>query len=63
LAHHQNNVSEWSDMSTCRVLFQWASTIKSNSVCWSCTKRTSSSSRGILTCSHHDIAEKLLNWR
>jgi hypothetical protein len=22
LAHHQNNVSEWSDMSTCRVLFQ-----------------------------------------
>ena len=28
LAWNQNNVSEWSDMSTCRLLFQWASTIK-----------------------------------
>ena len=28
LARNQNNVSEWSDMSTCRLLFQWASTIK-----------------------------------
>jgi hypothetical protein len=24
----QNNVSKWSDMSTCRLLFQWSSTIK-----------------------------------
>jgi hypothetical protein len=24
----QNNVSEWSDMSICGLLFQWASTIK-----------------------------------
>jgi hypothetical protein len=28
LARNQNNVSEWSDMSTRRLLFQWASTIK-----------------------------------
>ena len=32
----------------------------SNSVCWSSTKRTSSSSHWKLTCSRHDIAEKLL---
>jgi hypothetical protein len=43
LAWNQNNVSEWSDMSTHRLLFQWTSTSK-------------------LTCSPHDIAEKLLNW-
>jgi hypothetical protein len=36
---------------------------KSNSACWSRTKRTSSSSHWKLTCSCHDIAEKLLNWR
>jgi hypothetical protein len=23
LARHQDNVSEWSDVSTCRLLFQW----------------------------------------
>jgi hypothetical protein len=62
-ARNQNNVSEWSDMSTRRLLFQWSSTIKSNSACWSRTKRTSSSSLWKLTCSRHDIAEKLLNWR
>jgi hypothetical protein len=28
LARNQNNVSEWSDMSTPGLLFQWASTIK-----------------------------------
>jgi hypothetical protein len=37
--------------------------LKSNSARWSSTKRTSSSSHGKLTCSRHDIAEKLLNWR
>jgi hypothetical protein len=54
LAQNQNNVSEWSDMSTRRLLFQWASTIKStfcNSACWSSTKRTSSSSHWKLICS------------
>jgi predicted LPLAT superfamily acyltransferase len=28
LARNQNNVSEWSDISTRILLFQWASTIK-----------------------------------
>jgi hypothetical protein len=28
LARNQNNVSEWNDMSTRWLLFQWASTIK-----------------------------------
>jgi hypothetical protein len=28
LTRNQNNVSEWSNMSTCGLLFQWASTIK-----------------------------------
>jgi hypothetical protein len=28
LARNQDNVSEWSDMSTCDLLFQWVSTIK-----------------------------------
>ena len=27
LGRNQNNVPEWSDMSTCGLLFQWASTI------------------------------------
>jgi hypothetical protein len=63
LVRNQNNVSEWSDMSTRRLLFQWASTIKINSACWSSTKRTSSSSHWKLTCSRHDITKKLLNWR
>jgi hypothetical protein len=28
LARNQNNVSEWNDISTRGLLFQWASTIK-----------------------------------
>ena len=55
LARNQDNMS-W------EVMFQWPSTIKSNSACWSSTKWTSSSSHWKLACSHHDIAEKLLNW-
>jgi hypothetical protein len=60
-------VSEWSDMSTRGLLFQWASTIKKNSSAyWFSTKRTSSSSHWKLTCSRHDIyswkiAELVLN--
>jgi hypothetical protein len=34
---------------------------KSNKAYWSSTKRTSSSSHWKLTCSRHDVAEKLLN--
>jgi hypothetical protein len=63
LARNQDNVSEWGVMSIRGMLFQWASTIKSNSVCWSRTKRSSSSSNWKLTCSRHNIAEKVLNWR
>ena len=62
LARNQNNVSELSDMSTRRLLFQWASTIKSNSACWFSTKWTWTCSHWKLTCSRHDIAEKFLNW-
>ena len=58
-ARNQNNVSEWSDMSTWGLLFQWASTIQIQLR----TTRTSSSSHWKLTCSHHDTAEKLLSWR
>ena len=62
LARNQDYVSKWSDMSTRKLFFQWASTIKIQLVCWSSTKRTSSSSHWKLTCSYHGIAEKLLNW-
>jgi hypothetical protein len=61
LARNQNNVSEWGDMSIHGLLLQWDSTI-----CWSSTKWTSSSFNWNLSCSCHDIAEKLLrslpNW-
>ena len=61
LAQNQNNVSEWSDMSTCRLLFQWASTIK---IQLGCVCLVQSEPHLKLTCSHHDIhvAENLLNW-
>ena len=36
---------------------------KSNSACWSRTRRTSSSSHWKFTCSRHDMTEKLLSWR
>ena len=49
LAQNKNNVSEWSDMSIRGLLFQWASTIKSNSARWSRTKRTLSSSHWKVT--------------
>ena len=57
LARIQNNVSEWGDMCISRLLFQWDS--KFISACSSSTKQTSSSSHWKLTCSHHDIVEKL----
>jgi hypothetical protein len=61
-AQNQNNVSEWGDMSIRGLLFQWASTIKKKLSIWSWIKWTSSSSQWKLTCSRHDIAEKLLSW-
>ena len=65
LARKQDNVSEWSDMSIRRLLFQRTSTIKiqlSVLPTWFRAKRTSSSSHWKLTCSRHNIAEKLLIW-
>ena len=56
----QNNVLEWSDMSTRGLLFQWASTIKIQiQACWSSTKGTSLSSHWKLTCSLYDIIDEL----
>jgi hypothetical protein len=57
LARIQDNVSELSDMSIRGLLW------KSHSACWSSTKRITTTSHWKLTCSRHDIAEKLLNWR
>jgi hypothetical protein len=48
---------EWGDMFTRGLLFQWASTLISNSACWSSTKRISSSSDWKLTRSRHDVVE------
>jgi hypothetical protein len=62
LSRNQNNVSEWSDMSTRGLLFGELALLKPNSVYCSRTKRSSSSSHWKLSCSRHDIAEKLLSW-
>ena len=59
LVRNQINVSEWSDMSIRGLFFSKLALWKSNSAWWSRTKRTSSSSHWKLTCSRHDIAEKL----
>jgi hypothetical protein len=59
LARNQNNVSDWSDMSTRGLLFQWASTIKNPTLC----NRTSPSSHWKLTWTHHNIVKQFLNWR
>ena len=53
LALYQDNVSEWSDVSTHRLLFQSASSIKNP------IKHVSSTLLDV-ACSHHDIAEKFL---
>ena len=54
LARNQNNVSEWSDMSTRGLLLKHY-----KNPCWFSTKRTSSSSHYTLICSRHDIAKKI----
>ena len=59
LARNQNNVSDWSDMSTRGLLFQWASTIKNPTQC----NQTSPSSHWKLPWTRHNIVEKILNWR
>jgi hypothetical protein len=50
LAHNLDNVSEWHNMSTHRLLFQWVSSIKIQLSVLN------------VTCCRHDIAEKLLIW-
>ena len=62
LDQNQNNVAKWRNVSTRGLLFRLDSTIKSNSACWSSTKRTASSHQNV-PCSRHDIAENLLIWR
>ena len=65
LARKQNNVSECPS-TTCLsadCCFSELALCKSNSACWSRTKRISSSSHWKLTCYRHDIAAKLLSWR
>ena len=63
-ARNQENVSEWCNMYIRGLLFQWNSTKKrSNLVCWSTAKLTSSSSHWKLTCFRHNVTEKLLSWR
>jgi len=49
----QDNVFEWSNMSTRGLLFKWASRYKADIII------TSSN----VTCSRHDIAETLVIWR
>jgi len=62
LARNQNNVCGATCLSA-DCCFSELALLKSNSTCWSRTKRTSSSSPWKLTCYRHDIAENLLNWR
>ena len=58
LSRNQNNVSEWSDMSTNRMLFHLASTMTMNfKACLSCTKWIPLSSHRNIICSHYDIAK------
>jgi hypothetical protein len=59
---NQNNVSEWSVMSTRGLLFQWVITIQIKLTSWCSTKQTLPY-YWKLTCSRHDIAEKLLRSR
>jgi len=63
LSLNQYNLSEWSNMSTGGLLYQWVSTIKIQlSMLWlHNTKQTSSLSHRYVT-SRHDMAEKLLTW-
>jgi hypothetical protein len=63
LARNQNNVSEWSNISTYGLLFQWASTIKIQVSELVLNEVDIAIIILIVTCSRHDIDEKLLIWR
>jgi hypothetical protein len=62
LARNRNNVLSGATCLPTDCCFSELALLKSNSACWSRTKWTSSSYHWKLTCSRHDIAEKLLNW-
>ena len=55
LAQSHDHISEWSDMSICKLLLQWTSTWKSNKVCCSSSRDMLSLSYHKRICSHHDI--------
>ena len=61
LAWNRGNVSEWSDMSIWRLLFKWASTIKIQ-LSFLVRYKVDIIISLKLTCSRHDIIEKLLSW-
>jgi hypothetical protein len=62
LARNQDNVSEWSDMSTRGVLFQGTSTIKFQLSVLVQYKADTSIISSNVTYSHHDIAEKIASF-
>ena len=62
LARNRNNVLSGATCLPTDCCFSELALLKSNSAVWSRTKWTSSSYHWKLTCSRHDIAEKLLNW-
>ena len=61
LARNQENVSEWGNMSICGLLLQWASTIKLQLSVLVLYKADLCIISLKITCSCHDIAEKLLS--
>jgi hypothetical protein len=62
ITRKQNNVSQWSAMSTCGVLFQWTGTIKKPTQCIG-LEQCGPYHQLIDTCSRIYKAEKLLNLR
>ena len=64
LGWNQNNISECGAIGrSANCCFSGVALYKSNSACWSRTKRTSSSFHWKLICSRHNIAAKIPNWR
>jgi hypothetical protein len=57
-----NRITKKWNLSVLDCCFSELALLKSNSACWSRTKWTSSSYHWKLTCSRHDIVEKLLNY-
>ena len=63
LAQNQDNVPEWRDMSTCRLLFPWASSKKNPSKHVGLLQREHHHCHWNVTCSRHKTSEILLTWR